>query len=312
MARKPRIEYEGALYHVLTRGNQKQKIFKDQKDFIKYLKILSDYKNQYDFYLYAFILMNNHTHLLIETKKTPLSKIMQGINQRYTVFFNKKYSTVGHLFQGRYKTILCERDSYLLSLIKYIHLNPVRAKILQGPKSYKWSSHHSYIGKDSNKDIVDTDLVLRMFSNDKTKARKLYRSFINESLSIKKDDIYNTIDQRILGSEQFAAMVMETQDIKIERIKKKKEFSFTEIAKRIEQAYGITKKQLCEKSKYKQFTKGKKMFCIVAHEYGYSGREIALFINKDPGLVSRYIKERNKMKKELLKILKDKVTKKCQ
>jgi REP element-mobilizing transposase RayT len=284
MARKPRIEYEGALYHVLTRGNQKQKIFKNQEDFIKYLKILSDYKKQYDFYLYAFILMNNHIHLLIETKKAPLSKIMQGINQRYTVFFNKKYSTVGHLFQGRYKTILCERDAYLLSLIKYIHINPVRAKILTVPERYKWSSHHSYIGKNSNKDIVDTDLVLRMFSNDKTKARKLYRSFINDSLSVKKDDLYKTIDQRILGSEQFVTMVMKTQDVKIERIKKKKEFSLFEI-----------------KSKDRQISRGKKMFCIVAHEYGYSGREIALFTNKDPGLVSRYIKEKNKMKRELMK-----------
>lgn len=128
MARKPRIEYEGAFYHVITRGNQRQRVFKGDDDFQKYISLLAFYKERYKYSLYAYALMSNHVHLLIETRQIPLSKILQGINQSYTMYFNRRYKTVGHLFQGRYKAILCDKDAYLLSLIKYIHLNPVKAK----------------------------------------------------------------------------------------------------------------------------------------------------------------------------------------
>ena len=102
MARKARIEFEGAFYHVITRGNQRQKIFKDSHDYTKYLEILGRYKKSHSFRLYAYVLMSNHIHLLVETGAVPLSKILQGINQSYTAYFNKTYKTVGHLFQGRY------------------------------------------------------------------------------------------------------------------------------------------------------------------------------------------------------------------
>src|SRR4030043_662289 len=192
MARKPRIEFEGAFYHVITRGNQRQKVFKDRDDFLKYLEILSNYKIRYKYFLYAFVLMYNHVHLLIETQEIPLSKILQGINQSYTTYFNRKYKTVGHLFQGRYKAILCDRDAYLLSLIKYIHLNPMRAKIAKAAEDYRWSSHLIYCGKEKS-EIVDTDRVLRMFSEDKSRARKLYRAYIGDGVEGKKKDLNRTV-----------------------------------------------------------------------------------------------------------------------
>src|SRR3990172_4452100 len=164
MARKPRIEYEGAFYHVITRGNQRQRIFTDPLDYRKYLDILSAYKQRYHFYLYAYVLMTNHVHLLIETKDVLLSKILQGVNQRYTMYFNRKYKTVGHLFQGRYKAILCDRDRYLLALLKYIHHNPLRAQIVETSGKYPWSSYRAYLTKTDRTDFLDTDLVLRMFS----------------------------------------------------------------------------------------------------------------------------------------------------
>jgi len=156
MARKPRIQFEGAFYHVITRGNQRQKIFKDEEDNRQYLETLAKYKDLYKYHLYAYVLMHNHVHLLIETGETPLSRILQGINQSYTAWFNKRYKTVGHLFQGRYKAILCDRDSYLLSLVKYIHLNPVRARLIKTPEEYPWSSHRVYI-KPARKSIVDEE-----------------------------------------------------------------------------------------------------------------------------------------------------------
>jgi hypothetical protein len=111
----------------------------------------------------------------METGDVRLSKIMQGLNQTYTMYFNRRYRTVGHLFQGRYKAILCDREAYLLGLVKYIHKNPVRAKIVERLDAYAWSSHHTYTGKNNPLAIVDADQVLRMFSKNKTLARKKYR-----------------------------------------------------------------------------------------------------------------------------------------
>jgi len=136
MARKSRIEYPGAFYHVMTRGNRKQVVFKDDKDRLKFLRKLLEYKEKYGFALYAYILMKNHIHLLIETRDVPLSRIMQGLLQSYTQWYNGKYRTVGHLFQGRYKAILCDKKVYLLNLIRYIHLNCIRVGLVKEPSAY--------------------------------------------------------------------------------------------------------------------------------------------------------------------------------
>jgi len=303
MARKPRIEFEGAFYHVITRGNQRQKVFKDKDDFLKYLEILSNYKNRYKYFLYAYMLMNNHVHLLIETQEIPLSKILQGINQSYTTYFNRKYKTVGHLVQGRYKAILCDRDEYLLSLVKYIHLNPVRARIVITPDEYQWSSHHSYIKKADKVTIVDTDQVLRMFSEDKQRARKLYSAYMNDSQIVKKEDVYNTIGQRILGSEEFLERVMERYDGELKKGKREREYTLYEIAKGIEKIWGITLKQIRERSKSDNITLGRRLLSLVAKEYGYKGKEIGQYIRKDPAIVTRDLKEKERLEREREKVI---------
>jgi len=117
MARKPRIHYSGALYHVIARGNQRHDIFISEADFRTYLKHLAEYKEKYHFHLYAYALMRNHLHLLLEVEQIPLSRIMHVLQFRYTRYFNKRYGKVEHLFQGRYKAILCEKDVYLLELV---------------------------------------------------------------------------------------------------------------------------------------------------------------------------------------------------
>ena len=303
MARKPRIEFEGAFYHVITRGNQRQKVFKDKDDFLKYLEILSNYKIRYKYFLYAFVLMNNHVHLLIETQEIPLSKILQGINQSYTTYFNRKYKTVGHLFQGRYKAILCDRDEYLLSLVKYIHLNPVRARIVKTPDEYQWSSHHSYIQRTDKINMIDTDQVLRMFSEDKQRARKLYSAYMSESPIVKKEDLYNTIGQRILGSEEFLERVMERYDGELKKEKREREYTLHEIAKSVEKICGVTLKQIRKKSKSETVTLGRKLLNLVAKEYGHKGKEIGLYIRKDPAVITRDLKEKEKLEKEMGKVI---------
>ena len=207
MARKPRIHFPGAFYHVIARGNQRQDIFLDEGDFKTYLSYLSEYKSKYNFHLYAYALMKNHLHLLFEVEETPLSKIMQVMQFRYARYFNKRYRKVGHLFQGRYKAILCDRDAYLLELVRYIHLNPVRAKVVDDPEKYPWIGHSVYLGKLKN-DLIDEDLVLSQFSGNKSLARREYVGFIsrclNEGHQVK---YYKVKDQRYLGEDEFIGQI---------------------------------------------------------------------------------------------------------
>jgi REP element-mobilizing transposase RayT len=172
MARKPRVHFPTALYHVIARGNQRQAIFLDEKDLRTYLSYLSEYKKKHSFHLYSYALMKNH--LLLEAEETPLAKIMQVLQFRYTRYFNKRYRKVGHLFQGRYKAILCDKDIYFLELVRYIHLNPVRAGMVRDPEKYSWTGHLSYMGK-GKVDLLDKDLALSQFGKSKYLARRQYR-----------------------------------------------------------------------------------------------------------------------------------------
>ncbi|MBI5739715.1 MAG: transposase [Nitrospirae bacterium] len=292
MARKPRIEYEGAFYHVIIRGNRREKIFGDRKDILKYLEILSNYKKRYQFYLYSYVLMSNHVHLLMEVGRTPLSKIQQGINQSYTMYFNRRHKTVGHHFQGRYKAILCDRDVYLLSLIKYIHMNPLRAKMVRELQDYNWSSHNFYAGREKENSIVDTDRVLRLFSEDKPTSRRLYREFMGDGLAITRDDIYRTIDQRVLGSEEFLDNVIERYDGELKKEKRAGEYTLAEIAKCVEDSKGTTLKQIRGKSKLAGISLSRKIFILLAVEYGYKGKEIAEYLGRDPAIISMTLKDK--------------------
>lgn len=289
MPRKPRIEFEGAFYHVIARGNQKQKIFKETPDYDKYHQFLTIYKNRYHYALYAYILMRNHVHLLIETKEIPLSKIMQGINQSYTLYFNRKYRQVGHLFQGRYKAILCDRDEYLLSLLKYIHNNPVRAKIAETLDQYRWSSHLAYMGKSNPLSLVNTDHVLAMFSKNKARSRELYGDFMRQEDTLKKEEVYATIDQRLQGNEEFIDQIQQRVEGAIKKERKKKEFSFFQISGVVQKSYGVTREQLHSRSKEQQIMIARRIFAQTAKIYGYAGKEIAEYLKKDPASVTGYL-----------------------
>jgi REP element-mobilizing transposase RayT len=305
MARKHRIEYEGAFYHVITRGNQKQKVFKSTGDFQKYLTLLASYKQRYHFCLYAYVLMRNHIHLLIETCDTALSKILQGINQSYTMYFNKKYRTVGHLFQGRYKAILCDRDRYLLELLKYIHNNPLRAGLAKTLAMYHWSSHRAYLAGTDVSGLVDTEPAFQMFSEYKDRARKHYEAFMNDGVSVKKQDVYATIDQRLLGDEKFIEHVREKYGGEVRRERKKKEYTLAQICAAVEKRYLIALAELRSWSRRADLLRGRQVISLIAKEYGYTGREIAAFLNKDPAAVTGYLRQRNGLGIEVNKMLQE-------
>ena len=203
MARKPRIHFPGALYHVISRGNHQQDIFLDERDLKKFLSYLSEYKLRFRFRLYAYALMKSHFHLLAEVEEAPLSRIMQSLLFRYTRYFNWRYGKIGHLFQGRYRAILCDKDVYLLELVRYIHLNPVRAKLVSLPEDYRWTGHSEYLGKAKN-ELLDKDLILGQFSKNEPEARRRYREFVLDRVQEgHQKKYYEVMDQRYLGAESF-------------------------------------------------------------------------------------------------------------
>lgn len=303
MPRKPRIEYPGAFYHVIIRGNQKQRIFKDETDRQKYLLLLTAYKNRTGSRIYAYILMHNHVHLLIETGGIPLSKVMQGLNQTYTMYYNRKYRTVGHLFQGRYKAILCDRDAYLLGLLKYIHRNPLRAKIAERLDAYPWSSHHAYTGRDNPLGIVDTDQVLQMFSESKTRARRKYREFMADRETLDRHAVYATIDQRLQGDEQFLDEVQKLTEQQVGRGRKGKEYSLERISDVVAGETGVGLAEMLSDTRRRRVAEARRLVSILAVESGYKKAEIARYLQKDPAAVTQYVRDAGGRKEETEKLL---------
>ncbi|MFB6803830.1 transposase [Peribacillus butanolivorans] len=148
MPRKPRIWYPGAMYHITSRGNRHSNIFLDDKDRLRYLHHLEETKEKYFFELHSYCLMTNHVHLLLETMQHPISDIMHKLNSRYAISFNRRHDHDGHLFQGRYHSVLIESIEQFTATSRYIHLNPVKANIVKNPAEYKWSSYKAFqIGK---------------------------------------------------------------------------------------------------------------------------------------------------------------------
>lgn len=204
MGRPIRIEYPGCLYHITSRGNERKKIFLDDRDRMKFLGILADYHDRYGILIHAYVLMDNHYHLILETPRGNLLKVMHGLNGSYTGYFNRKYGRVGHLFQGRYNAILIEKDTYLLPLSRYIHLNPARAGRVKKPDQYEWSSYRGYVGREKEKPWVESGWVLSQFSRRAARARRRYEEYVEEGvrkgISNPLSDVHGQV---ILGTERF-------------------------------------------------------------------------------------------------------------
>jgi len=202
MARRPRMFAPGLLYHVIVRGNQRQATFLNERDYHAYLTRLGTYRQKYDVAIWAYCLMPNHVHVLLETIGPPLAKFMQGVQQSYTQYFNRTHQKVGHVFQGRYKAIVCERERYLVALIRYIHLNPVRANLVKRPEQYAYSGHTAYLTGNATA-VVDPTPGLALCG-----GRRAYRQFVREGMGEgHQEEYYAVKDQRFLGSARFVTRV---------------------------------------------------------------------------------------------------------
>ena len=205
MARKPRIHAPDAFYHVILRGNGKQDIFFNDQDRYRFYLLMQEGVERFRHRIHAFCLMTNHVHLLVQVADLPLSRIFQNLSFRYTRWINWRHERSGHLFQGRYKAILVDGDAYLLELVRYIHLNPVRAGMVAAPTDFPWTGHKAYCGRETIPWLC-TDLTLGMLSDKRSTALRAYAAFVNDGIAEGRRKEFHgegTSDSRIFGDEAF-------------------------------------------------------------------------------------------------------------
>ena len=202
MARPLRIEFPGALYHVTSRGDRREPIFEDDEDRLKFMEVLAEVVKRFNWVCHVFCLMTNHYHLVVETPEGNLSKGMRQLNGMFTQASNRRHKRVGHIFQGRFKGILVDKDSYLLELARYVVLNPVRAGMVKHPKEYPWSSYGMMVGYVQTPSWLAADGVLALFGTRRAEARRRYAQFVAEGVG--KETVWSELRQQIyLGNERF-------------------------------------------------------------------------------------------------------------
>lgn len=208
MPRTPRRKSKSGVYHIIIRGANKQELFHDDKDRLRFLDTAERYKTQTGIRIYGWCLMNNHIHLLLQEGKEDLAITMKRIGVSYVWYYNLKYRTTGHLFQDRYRSENVESDGYLATVVRYIHQNPVKAGLVKRPSDWKWSSCQAYYGNGVYKqELLDSELILGMFSQDKNTAIKKFREF---------NEIEN--DDKCLDDDVFIRLTDEEARLEIEKI----------------------------------------------------------------------------------------------
>ena len=281
MARRPRLFAPGLLYHVMVRGNQRRKTFLNDGDYQAYLTRLSQYRRRYDYTIHAYCLMPNHVHLLVESSRQPLAKFMQGLQQSYSQYFNLRHRKSGHVFQGRYKAIVCQQDEYLLQLIRYIHLNPVRAGMVKRPEQYDYSGHGVYLaGKAS--EAIEPQKVLAVMGG---KAR--YRAFIADGMADgHKDEFYDVEDQRFLGAEGFGEKLQDQH----EEPRKERRRPLDKVVGEFSHAMGIAASALRSADRSWAVSRSRTTVAyLLVRRRGYPLGEVAKYFNRDSATVGTLI-----------------------
>src|SRR5580704_3487055 len=290
MARKPRIHFAGAFYHVMLRGNGGDNIFFIPEDRKKFLALLSESVDRFNCRIHAFCLMTNHVHLAIQVGEISLSDIIQNISFRYTRMVNKKRNKIGHLFQGRYKAILVDADNYLLYLVQYIHLNPIRAKMVSHPENYRWSSHKAYLL--GNIEWLTTSHVLSYFSQDNNKAISLYKEFITEDImgnAAMCFDISNKKTFPVVCDDAFMKSLELIQSVSI----KKSRLTLKDIGF-VCAFYQIEEMQLHTKSRAQFNAKVRAMIAGVAKKLKVAtSTHVAVYFNRNLSSISRILNRLN-------------------
>ena len=284
MPRHPRIHAPGLLYHVMARGNNGQKIFLRERDYRAFLQALGAVRRRYPFYLYAYVLMSNHFHLLLEVIDAPTARIIQSLLTGYVRRFNAVHRRRGHLFQGRYKSIVCDRESYLLELVRYIHLNPVRAGLVKRPGEWPWSGHGEYLGRES-RGLIDPGPVL-----GELHSCERYEQFVREGAKETYRSEWHPGDHApFLGSEKFVKKLSRQKSEPPGAHRRSLAELLTSVARR----GGFAPQVLRHGGRTANVVQWRDRFiCQAIEEHGYRASEVAQYLGCHPSNISRAVQKR--------------------
>ncbi|MBN1472764.1 MAG: transposase [Syntrophaceae bacterium] len=304
MPRKSRIDASGALHHIIVRGIERRKIFLDNADRNNFIDRVGGIVAETNTTCYAWALIPNHAHLLLRTGQVPAATVMRRLLTGHAGYFNKRHRRSGHLFQNRYKSILCQEDSYLLELVRYIHLNPLRAKIVQDVKelkTYPFCGHSALMG-EIERDWQEIDRVLKMFGQRVSDARRRYQLFVKRGISVgrredltggglirsmggwqavktmRRNKVFEKSDERILGNGIFVEQVLSKAKEQMERKHrlKSKGFDLEMIADRVGSVMEIDASEIWKSGKLKDRVAARSLFCFWAvRELGVSMTEVS-------------------------------------
>lgn len=328
MPRQARIDAPGALHHIMVRGIEGKKIFRDNSDCDDFLTRLEKILPETSTPCYAWALMSNHAHLLLRTGSAPLSHVMRRLLTGYAVRFNYRHRRRGKLFQDRYKSILCQEDSYLLELVRYIHLNPLRAGLVKDFDHlvrYRFSGHSVILGKSKN-DWQDVDYVLKYFAQRRTEARKRYLDHVRQGIemgkrpdlvggglirslggwsevkSLRKADIRLKGDERILGDNDYVLHVLKEAREGLERKYelKARGYNLDTLADRVAEIFDVTPEEIFSPGKYKERVQARSVFSYWAvRELGETASCLARKIGISQPAVSLSVQRGERIVKEM-------------
>lgn len=226
MTRHPRELSNTGIYHIMLRGNERKNIFLDDEDKQHFIEGIEIKQKEMAFFIYAYCLMDNHVHLLIDTKDQEIASIMKGIAVRYATYFNWKYSRVGHVFQDRFKSEPIENDRYLLAAVRYIHNNSVKANIVEKPADYKWSSYADYF-RPKRSAFLDTNFILGIIADDLNSALREFARFSLESDDLSFIDYEDERAIRTINEgREYLSDYLQKKGLEIEQLKQNKQLQF--------------------------------------------------------------------------------------
>ena len=328
MPRKARIDAPGALHHIICRGIERRKIFNDDADRHNFLERLGNILKETSTPCYGWALIPNHFHLILRTGKVPISTVMRRLLTGYAVSFNRRHRRYGHLFQNRFKSILCQEDPYLKELVGYIHLNPLRAKIVVDLKDlakYPYSGHSAIMGK-LKRDFQDVDYVLRLFGNKAAEARRRYRQYVGQRIELgrrpelvgggllrssggwgvlkamSKARIHLKGDERILGESDFVKEVLSEQKEQLEhRYKLEAQgYDIDRVFEKVSEVFDIEPEEICKRGNQPLRVNARSLVCYWAvREIGMSETSVGKLLGIGQPAVSRAAVRGEKLAKDM-------------
>jgi REP element-mobilizing transposase RayT len=327
MPRESRLDAPGALHHIIARGIERKAIFRDDRDRDDFLERLGRNLEESRTPCYAWSLLPNHFHLLLRTGATPISMVMRRVLTGYAIDYNQRHHRHGHLFQNRFKSILCQEDRYLLELVRYIHLNPLRAGIIENLKSlgrYSYCGHSRVLGKCGS-NWQDTDYILGLFGKTTSTARRRYLEFVVEGVSqgrrpdliggglirslggwsavkaLQKMGTYQKGDERILGDGEFVERALAQAEETLERKYQLKVqgYDLGKVVDRVAELTGLEASEVLASGKYKKVLAARSILCFWAvRELGISQNQLARILKISQPAVSMGVKRGEQMAKD--------------